>query len=89
MRGRDSPNVYLVPPLADRIPVHAGFLALLTEVAEEHGRGDVVDGAGSPAATAVWFDYLRPVPDPADFDERVAALAGPTGRTSTRSGRPG
>ena len=80
-----GPNVYLVPPPADRIPVHAGFFALLTEVAAEHGRVDVVDGAGGPVATAVWFDYTRPVPEPADFGERLAALAGPYGHTSTRS----
>jgi len=72
-----DPNVYLVPPPADRIPVHAGFFALLTEVAAEHGRVDVVDGAGGPVATAVWFDYTHPVPEPADFGERLAAVAGP------------
>ena len=58
-----GPNVYLVPPPTERIPVYAGFFALLTEVAAEHGRVDVVDGAGSPVATAVWFDYTQPVPE--------------------------
>jgi ribosomal protein S18 acetylase RimI-like enzyme len=72
-----GPNLYLVPPLVDRVPVHAEFFALLTEVAAEHGRVDVIDGPDGPVATAVWFDYTRPVPEPVDFDKRLAALAGP------------
>jgi len=74
-----GPNVYLVPPPADRIRVHAEFFALLTEVAAEHGRVDVVDGAGGPVATAVWFDYTHPVPEPADFGERFFRMWRPPG----------
>ena len=70
-------NIYLVPPLVDRVPVLADFFTLLTEVAAEHGRVDVIDGTDGPAATAVWFDYTRPVPEPDEFGERLAALAGP------------
>jgi ribosomal protein S18 acetylase RimI-like enzyme len=70
-------NIYLVPPLADRVPVMADFFTMLTEVAAEHGRVDVIDGSDGPAATAVWFDYTHPVPEPADFDKRLAAFAGP------------
>jgi GNAT superfamily N-acetyltransferase len=70
-------NAYLVPPLADRVPVMAGFFTLLTEVAAGHGRVDVIDGDAGPVATAVWFDYTTPVPEPADFDTRLAAFAGP------------
>ena len=58
----------------------ADFFTLLTEVAAGHGRVDVVDvvdGADGLAATAVWFDYTKPVPEPAEFDKRLAALAGP------------
>ena len=55
----------------------ADFFALFTEVAAEHGRVDVIDGEDGPAAAAVWFDYTRPVPEPADYDKRLAALAGP------------
>jgi hypothetical protein len=61
-------NAYLVPPLADRVPVMAGFFTQLTEVAAEHGRVDVVDGTDGPVATAVWFDYTQLVPEQADFD---------------------
>ena len=70
-------NIYLVPPLVDRVPVLADFFTLLTEVAAEHGRVDVIDGTDGLAATAVWFDYTRPVPEPDEFDKRLAALAGP------------
>ena len=54
----------------------AEFFTLLTEVAAGHGRVDVVDGTDGLAATAVWFDYTRPVPEPADYDKRLAAFAG-------------
>jgi ribosomal protein S18 acetylase RimI-like enzyme len=70
-------NAYLVPPPADRVPVMAGFFALLTEVAAEHGRIDVVDGPSGLAGTAVWFDYTAEMPEPAGYDPRLAALAGP------------
>jgi ribosomal protein S18 acetylase RimI-like enzyme len=70
-------NVYLVPPLVDRVPVMSDFFTLFTEVAVEHGRVDVIDGTDGPAAAAVWFDYTRPAPERADIDKRLAALAGP------------
>ena len=66
-------NVYLVPPLADRVPVMADFFTLLTEVAAGHGRVDVVDGA----------DGLAPprsgstTPSRSPSRPRLAALAGP------------
>jgi ribosomal protein S18 acetylase RimI-like enzyme len=72
-----APNAYLVPPPSERVPVLADFFALFTEVAAEHGRVDVIDGEDGPAAAAVWFDYTCPVPEPADYDKRLAALAGP------------
>ena len=70
-------NIYLVPPPAGRVPVLAEFFTLLSEVAVEHGRVDVVDGTDGLAATAVWFDYTQPMPEPDDVDKRLAALAGP------------
>ncbi len=72
-----GPNIYLVPPLAERVPRMADFFTLLSEVAAEHGRIDVVDGTDGLAAAAVWFDYTRPVPDPDGYDKRLAVLAGP------------
>ena len=72
-----GPNIYLVPPLVDRSPVLADFFTLLTDVAAEHGRVDVIDGTDGPVAVAVWFDYTHPIPEPADYDKRLAALAGP------------
>ena len=69
-------NAYLVPPLADRVRVMAGFFTLLTEHAAEYGRVDVVDGPDGPVATAVWFDLTRDAPDPPDYENRLAALSG-------------
>lgn len=73
-----GPNAYLVPPPAERIPRLADFFTLLSEVAADHGRIDVIDGPAGLAAAAVWFDYTRPVPvpEPDDVDKRLAALAG-------------
>jgi ribosomal protein S18 acetylase RimI-like enzyme len=70
-------NAYLVPSPVDRITVMADFFALLTGHADEHGRVDVVDGPNGLSATAVWFDLTRDAPEPADYDQRMAALAGP------------
>jgi ribosomal protein S18 acetylase RimI-like enzyme len=70
-------NRYLVPSAADRLPILAEFFALLSEPAREHGRIDVVDGTDGLAATAVWFDYTRPIPEPPGFERRIATLAGP------------
>ena len=72
-----APNIYLVPPPAERVPVLADFFTLLSEVAVDHGRIEVIDGTDGLAAAAVWFDYTQPVPDPDDYDKRVEALAGP------------
>jgi ribosomal protein S18 acetylase RimI-like enzyme len=71
-------DAYLVPPLEDRVHVMADFFTLLTEHAQSYGRIDVIDrpdGDGL-AACAVWFDYTREAPDPENYDERLAALAG-------------
>ena len=71
-------DAYLVPPLEDRVNVMADFFTLLTEHAHSYGRIDVIDrpdGSGL-AATAVWFDYTQEAPDPENYEERLAALAG-------------
>jgi ribosomal protein S18 acetylase RimI-like enzyme len=71
-------DAYLVPPLEDRVTVMADFFTLLTEHAQSYGRIDVIDrpdGEGL-AACAVWFDYTREAPDPDNYDERLATLAG-------------
>ena len=71
-------DAYLVPPLEDRQTVMSDFFTLLTEHAHTYGRIDVIDrpdGSGL-AGTAVWFDYTREAPDPDNYDERLAKLAG-------------
>lgn len=70
-------DAYLVPPLEDRVTVMADFFTLLTEHAQSYGRIDVIDRPGGGlAATAVWFDYTREAPDPENYEERLAKLAG-------------
>nr|WP_296073831.1 GNAT family N-acetyltransferase [uncultured Actinoplanes sp.] len=72
-------NAYLVPPLDDRIRVMADFFTLYTEHAYTYGRVDVIDNPSGDGlvAAAVWFDNTREAPAPAEYDERLAALAGP------------
>jgi ribosomal protein S18 acetylase RimI-like enzyme len=71
-------DAYLVPPLEDRVNVMADFFTLLTEHAQSYGRIDVIDRADGDglAACAVWFDYTREAPDPDDYEQRLAGLAG-------------
>ncbi|MFC7272530.1 GNAT family N-acetyltransferase [Paractinoplanes rhizophilus] len=69
---------YLVPPLTARLTVTTDYFTMLTEHAHSYGRVDVIDnpdGAGL-AATAVWFDYTREAPDPANYEERLRSMAG-------------
>lgn len=71
-------DAYLVPPLEDRVNVMADFFTLLTEHAHSYGKIDVIERPGGDglAATAVWFDYTREAPDPENYEERLAKLAG-------------
>jgi GNAT superfamily N-acetyltransferase len=70
-------NVYLVPPLDERVPVMAGFFTLLTEHAYKYGRVDVIDrDGGGLAGAAVWFDRSAEAPEPEGYEGRLEALAG-------------
>lgn len=70
-------NIYLVPPLDDRLPVMADFFTLLTEHAHRYGRVDVIDlPGGGLAGTAVWFDRSKDMPEPEHYDRRLKSLAG-------------
>jgi ribosomal protein S18 acetylase RimI-like enzyme len=69
---------YLVPPLADRLSVTAGYFTMLTEHAYRYGQVDVIDNpeGGGLAATAVWFDYTREAPDPENYEENLRSMTG-------------
>jgi ribosomal protein S18 acetylase RimI-like enzyme len=71
-------NVYLVPPLDDRLPVMGDFFTLLAEHAHTYGRVDVIEDRSGTGltATAVWFDRTQDAPAPAHYDERLQSLAG-------------
>jgi ribosomal protein S18 acetylase RimI-like enzyme len=70
-------NASLVPDPAARLRVMGDFFTLLTVHAPLCGKVDVIDDPdGGLAAAAVWFDRTRELPEIADYDERMAALAG-------------
>ncbi|MEU4427825.1 GNAT family N-acetyltransferase [Actinoplanes sp. NPDC024001] len=71
-------DAYLVPVPEDRERVMADFFALETETAFRYGKVEVVDHPdGGYAAAAVWFDRVNELPTPADYMDRLTALAGP------------
>jgi ribosomal protein S18 acetylase RimI-like enzyme len=71
-------DIYLVPPLDDRLPVMADFFTLYTEHAFANGRVDVIDDPSGEgfAAAAVWFDWTGDMPEIERYEERLRALAG-------------
>jgi ribosomal protein S18 acetylase RimI-like enzyme len=70
--------VYLVPPLDDRLPVHADFFGYLSEHALKYGRVDVIDSPAGDGiiATAVWFDRTADMAEPEQYEERLRAATG-------------
>jgi ribosomal protein S18 acetylase RimI-like enzyme len=70
-------NASLVPDPAARLRVMTDFFTMLTVHAPLCGKVDVIDDPeGGLAAAAVWFDRTREMPEIADYDERLAELAG-------------
>ena len=71
-------DIYLVPPLDDRLPVMADFFTLYTEHAFKFGRVDVIDSPSGDGlvAAAVWFDNTVEMPAPERYEERLRDLAG-------------
>ncbi|MEV6600868.1 GNAT family N-acetyltransferase [Actinoplanes sp. NPDC051346] len=70
-------NRSLVPDEGERLAVMTAFFRLLSESAHEGGAVDVVeDASGRLAATAVWFDRTRDLPEIPAYEERLGALAG-------------
>ncbi|HEU5160981.1 MAG TPA: GNAT family N-acetyltransferase [Streptosporangiaceae bacterium] len=65
---------WLVPEPADRPRVMTANLRIFVDHAIEYGHVDLIDEA--PAA-AVWFPRTDPIPEPADYDRRLAAACGP------------
>ncbi|MFI6595308.1 GNAT family N-acetyltransferase [Nonomuraea sp. NPDC050536] len=66
-------TAYLVPEPERRHRIITADFRILVEHALEHGQVDVVDEG--PAA-AVWFPVTGPVPEPADYEARLAAATG-------------
>jgi ribosomal protein S18 acetylase RimI-like enzyme len=67
---------YLVPPPSDRERVLTGFFTLYTGHAHRYGRVDVVDRGDGIEGAAVWFDRTAGLPEPAQYEHRLAGLAG-------------
>jgi ribosomal protein S18 acetylase RimI-like enzyme len=67
----------LVPRPADRLRVMTDFFTFATELAFQAGRIDVIDNGRGIEAAAVWFDRTKEMPEPPDYERRLAAFAGP------------
>jgi ribosomal protein S18 acetylase RimI-like enzyme len=70
-------NHYLVPSEDDRLKVMGDFFTLYTEHAFHYGRVDVIDDGDGLEGAAVWFDRTGDLAEPPDYQNRLAALAGP------------
>jgi GNAT superfamily N-acetyltransferase len=68
-------TLWLVPDPAARQRVMTANFRIFVEHAIEYGHVDVT-GSG-PAAAAVWFPLTEPLPEPADYDRRLAAACDP------------
>ena len=70
-------NRSLVPDERDRLRVMGDFFTFLSESAPAGGRVDVIeDVTGGLAATAVWFDRTREMPEIEGYEQRLSALTG-------------
>jgi GNAT superfamily N-acetyltransferase len=65
---------WLVPEPAERQRIMTADFRILVDHAIEYGHIDLIDAA--PAA-AVWFPRTGPLPEPADYERRVAAACDP------------
>ncbi len=65
---------WLVPEPADRQRIMTADFRIFVDHAIEHGHVDLIDEV--PAA-AVWFPRTEPIPEPADYDRRLAAACDP------------
>jgi GNAT superfamily N-acetyltransferase len=65
---------WLVPDPAARQRIMTADFRIFVDHAVEYGRIDIIDEA--PAA-AVWFPRTDPIPEPADYDRRLAEACGP------------
>ena len=61
---------WLVPSPVERVQILPADFAILIAHALTHG---TVDIAVNDAGVAVWLDRTRPIPDPPDYHQRVAA----------------
>lgn len=64
---------YLVPEPGERHEIMTANFRILVDHAVEHGRIDLIDDA---PAVAVWFPRTGPVPEPPDYERRLAEVAG-------------
>ncbi|MGH3656315.1 MAG: GNAT family N-acetyltransferase, partial [Micromonosporaceae bacterium] len=69
------PTAWLIPDDAVRRAVFGPYIRIFVDAGMAHGRIDVaVDGDDQPVAAAVWWP--NPVPEPEDYDKRLAASVG-------------
>lgn len=68
-----GPSQWLVPDMEERARVLPANFRIYVDLAMDHGEVHVTaDRSGS----AVWFPRDRPLPEPGDYDDRLAAACG-------------
>jgi GNAT superfamily N-acetyltransferase len=71
------PTHWLIPDDEARRELFPPYLRIFVEAGYADGRIDVaVDGTDDPVAAAIWWS--SPVPDPADYERRLATVVGET-----------
>ncbi len=67
-------TAWLVPEPDQRLPVLRGAFRILVDHALEHGHVDVL---ADRTGVAVWLHRDRPIPEPQNYEQRLAAACGP------------
>lgn len=69
-------DAFLVPSVDERERICGDYFTLYTQHAFDHGRVEVIHDGDELLAAAVWFDRTRDIPEVADYERRLADLAG-------------
>lgn len=68
---------WLVPEPADRPQIFTANFRIYVDHALEHGFIDLIAAGEGARAAAVWFPRTHPIPEPADYERRLADACDP------------